>query len=42
MDVERHEVVTVQRHAGEALPLKEFELLEMLLRNSGGCSPGCS
>ena len=33
MDIERH-VVTV---AGEAvnLPLKEFELLEMLLRNSG-------
>jgi two-component system response regulator RegX3 len=33
MDVERH-VVTVNG-AHTALPLKEFELLEMLLRNSG-------
>jgi two-component system, OmpR family, response regulator RegX3 len=33
MDVERH-VVTV-RGADTALPLKEFELLEMLLRNPG-------
>ena len=33
MDVERH-VVTVDGMQ-EALPLKEFELLEMLLRNSG-------
>jgi len=33
MDVERH-VVTVNG-AHVALPLKEFELLEMLLRNSG-------
>ena len=33
MDVERH-VVTVGGH-GAALPLKEFELLEMLLRNAG-------
>ncbi len=33
MDVDRH-VVTV-RGAGVALPLKEFELLELLLRNAG-------
>ena len=33
MDVERH-VVTVNRQ-DVALPLKEFELLEMLLRNAG-------
>ena len=33
MDVERH-VVTVGGTA-TALPLKEFELLEMLLRNTG-------
>ncbi|HEX6871624.1 MAG TPA: response regulator transcription factor [Micromonosporaceae bacterium] len=33
MDVERH-VVTVDGHA-VALPLKEFELLELLLRNAG-------
>jgi two-component system, OmpR family, response regulator RegX3 len=33
MDVERH-VVTI-RGTGTTLPLKEFELLEMLLRNSG-------
>jgi two-component system, OmpR family, response regulator RegX3 len=33
MDVERH-VVTVNGQ-GTALPLKEFELLEMLLRNAG-------
>ena len=33
MDVERH-VVTVDGRA-VALPLKEFELLEMLLRNAG-------
>jgi two-component system response regulator RegX3 len=33
MDVERH-VVTV-RGTHTSLPLKEFELLEMLLRNSG-------
>jgi two-component system response regulator RegX3 len=33
MDVERH-VVTVQG-AQVSFPLKEFELLEMLLRNSG-------
>ena len=33
MDVERH-VVTVDG-AGARLPLKEFELLEMLLRNAG-------
>ncbi len=33
MDVERH-VVTVAG-AGVPLPLKEFELLEMLLRNAG-------
>ena len=33
MDVERH-VVTVDGHE-QRLPLKEFELLEMLLRNSG-------
>jgi two-component system response regulator RegX3 len=33
MDVERH-VVTV-RGAQTSLPLKEFELLEMLLRNAG-------
>jgi two-component system, OmpR family, response regulator RegX3 len=33
MDVERH-VVTV-RGSATSLPLKEFELLEMLLRNSG-------
>ena len=33
MDVERH-VVTVDGRAA-ALPLKEFELLEMLLRNAG-------
>lgn len=33
MDVERH-TVTV-RGSATALPLKEFELLEMLLRNSG-------
>jgi two-component system, OmpR family, response regulator RegX3 len=33
MDVERH-VVTVDGTA-TALPLKEFELLEMLLRNTG-------
>jgi two-component system response regulator RegX3 len=33
MDVERH-VVTVSG-AGVPLPLKEFELLEMLLRNAG-------
>jgi two-component system response regulator RegX3 len=33
MDVERH-VVTVDGHSVQ-LPLKEFELLEMLLRNAG-------
>ena len=33
MDVERH-VVTVNG-AARSLPLKEFELLELLLRNSG-------
>ena len=33
MDVERH-MVSV-RGANVALPLKEFELLEMLLRNAG-------
>jgi two-component system response regulator RegX3 len=33
MDVERH-TVSVEGHAA-SLPLKEFELLEMLLRNSG-------
>ena len=33
MDVERH-VVTING-TGAALPLKEFELLEMLLRNTG-------
>jgi two-component system response regulator RegX3 len=33
MDVERHVVTVRGDHA--ALPLKEFELLEMLLRNSG-------
>ena len=33
MDVERH-IVTVNG-AQTALPLKEFELLEMLLRNAG-------
>ncbi|GAA3284534.1 response regulator transcription factor [Nesterenkonia halobia] len=33
MDVERHSVVVDQEEIG--LPLKEFELLEMLLRNSG-------
>jgi two-component system response regulator RegX3 len=33
MDVERH-VVTVNNHA-VAMPLKEFELLEILLRNAG-------
>ena len=34
MDVERH-VVDRQRRARSPLPLKEFELLEMLLRNAG-------
>ncbi len=40
MDVDRH-VVHVN---GEpvAMPLKEFDLLEYLLRNSGGCSPADS
>ena len=33
MDVERHVVTVNGQHT--ALPLKEFELLEMLLRNSG-------
>jgi len=33
MDVERHVVTVDGQHV--ALPLKEFELLEMLLRNSG-------
>jgi two-component system, OmpR family, response regulator RegX3 len=33
MDVERHVVTVDGQHT--ALPLKEFELLEMLLRNSG-------
>jgi two-component system response regulator RegX3 len=33
MDVERH-VVSVDGHA-VSLPLKEFDLLELLLRNSG-------
>ena len=33
MDVERHVVTVSGEHT--ALPLKEFELLEMLLRNSG-------
>jgi two-component system response regulator RegX3 len=33
MDVERHVVTVGGKHT--ALPLKEFELLEMLLRNSG-------
>ena len=33
MDIERH-VVTVDGNQA-ALPLKEFELLEMLLRNAG-------
>ncbi len=33
MDVERHVVTVGGQHV--ALPLKEFELLEMLLRNSG-------
>ena len=33
MDVERHTVTVNGRHT--PLPLKEFELLEMLLRNSG-------
>ncbi len=33
MDVERH-TVSVSGH-GVQLPLKEFELLEMLLRNAG-------
>ena len=33
MDVERHTVTVAGR--GTPLPLKEFELLEMLLRNSG-------
>ena len=33
MDVERHTVTVDGEHT--ALPLKEFELLEMLLRNSG-------
>ena len=33
MDVERHTVTVGGEHT--ALPLKEFELLEMLLRNSG-------
>jgi two-component system response regulator RegX3 len=33
MDVERHIVTVLGDHV--ALPLKEFELLEMLLRNSG-------
>jgi two-component system response regulator RegX3 len=33
MDVERHVVTVNGKHT--ALPLKEFELLEMLLRNSG-------
>jgi two-component system, OmpR family, response regulator RegX3 len=33
MDVERHVVTVNGSHT--ALPLKEFELLELLLRNSG-------
>jgi two-component system response regulator RegX3 len=33
MDIERHVVTVSGKHV--ALPLKEFELLEMLLRNSG-------
>jgi two-component system response regulator RegX3 len=33
MDVERHTVAV--RGAETAMPLKEFELLEVLLRNSG-------
>ena len=34
MDVERH-VVTVSTASAVALPLKEFDLLEFLLRNAG-------
>ena len=37
MDVERH-VVSVRGEA-VSLPLKEFDLLELLLRDTGGCSP---
>ena len=33
MDVERHQVTVAGQEV--TLPLKEFELLEMLLRNSG-------
>ena len=37
LDLERH-TLTV-RGAETAIPLKEFELLEVLMRNPDGCSP---